>query len=35
VDAVPEIVAQLPAAMRPPTLQLKALREWGSHSNPP
>jgi hypothetical protein len=35
VDAVPEVIAQLPATMRPPALQLKALREWGSHSNPP
>jgi hypothetical protein len=35
VDAVPEIIAQLPARMRPPTLQIKVLREWGSHSNPP
>jgi hypothetical protein len=32
---VPEIVAQLPAAMRLPTVQNKAPREWGSHSNPP
>jgi hypothetical protein len=34
VDAVPEVIAQLPATMRPPALQLKVLREWGSHSNP-
>jgi hypothetical protein len=35
VDVLPELNAQLPATMRPPTLQLKALREWGRHSNPP
>jgi hypothetical protein len=35
VAAVPEIMAQLPATMRLPTVQNKAPREWGSHSNPP